>query len=151
CHDGLRADADLPLYPRRTVEDPPLDTDDALDDVAGPVDVPLVEAVVVTYEPGPTLGDTLASLAAQHYPALSVVVVDTGSRDADAVEAQVRQALPGARFERRKDRNLAAAANRVVEQGAGAAFVLVVHDDVRLAPDTVRLLVEEAFRSNAGV
>jgi GT2 family glycosyltransferase len=33
----------------------------------------------------------------------------------------------------------------------GASFLLLCHDDVRLEPDVVRILVEEAFRSNAGV
>jgi len=43
------------------------------------------------------------------------------------------------------------AANEVLEVVDGAAYYLFCHDDVRLAPDAVRLLVEEALRSNAGV
>jgi GT2 family glycosyltransferase len=33
----------------------------------------------------------------------------------------------------------------------GAAHVLVCHEDIALAPDALRLLVEEAYRSNAGL
>ena len=33
----------------------------------------------------------------------------------------------------------------------GAAYYLLCHDDVALDPDAVHLLVEEAFRSNAGI
>ena len=33
----------------------------------------------------------------------------------------------------------------------GAAFFLLCHDDVALDPDAVHKLVEESFRSNAGV
>ena len=33
----------------------------------------------------------------------------------------------------------------------GAAFYLLCHDDVRARPDALRLMVEEAYRSNAGV
>jgi GT2 family glycosyltransferase len=33
----------------------------------------------------------------------------------------------------------------------GASFYLLCHDDVALAPDAIRLLVEEAVRSNAGI
>ncbi len=44
-----------------------------------------------------------------------------------------------------------AAANEVIEVVDGAAFYLLCHDDVAPDPDAVRLLVEEAFRSNAAV
>ena len=33
----------------------------------------------------------------------------------------------------------------------GSAFFLFCHDDVRLEPDAVHLMVEAAFRTNAGV
>ena len=33
----------------------------------------------------------------------------------------------------------------------GAAYFLLCHDDVALFPDAVHLMVEEAFRSNAGI
>ena len=39
----------------------------------------------------------------------------------------------------------------MIEVVDGAAFYLLCHDDVAPAPDAVRLLVEEAFRSNAAV
>ena len=39
----------------------------------------------------------------------------------------------------------------MLEVVEGAAFYLLCHDDVALAPDGVRLLVEEAYRSNAAV
>jgi GT2 family glycosyltransferase len=145
------------------VESPPLDTDapDAddlpeqddgeLDDVEGPVEVPLVQGVLVTCDPGPNLPAVLASIAAQDYPALALLVVDTGSREVDAVEDAVRAGLPGARFVRRTDRNLSAAANLPIEEGTSAPFLLLLHDDVRLDPDAVRQLVEEMFRSNAGI
>ncbi len=44
-----------------------------------------------------------------------------------------------------------AAANEVLEVVEGAAFYLLCHDDVALAPDVVRTLVTEAFRANASV
>jgi hypothetical protein len=135
------------------LEDPdePEDPDAFDDEVDAPVEVPLVQAVVVACDPGPTFSATLASLAAQDYPALSIVVVDTGSRDVEAVEQQVRAVLPGARVVRRTDRNVSLAVNHLLDEGATAPFLLVVHDDVRLDPDATRLLVEETFRSNAGI
>ena len=48
-------------------------------------------------------------------------------------------------------RKLSRAANEVLHLVEGASHLLFCHDDVALAPDAVRALVEEAFRSNAGV
>ena len=45
----------------------------------------------------------------------------------------------------------AAAANEALGMVEGAAFFLLCHDDVALDPDAVHKLVEESFRSNAGV
>ena len=49
------------------------------------------------------------------------------------------------------DRGFGAAVNEALTKVEGAAFLLLCHDDVRLAPDAVHLMVEEAFRSNAGI
>ena len=43
------------------------------------------------------------------------------------------------------------AVNEALTLVEGASHFLLCHDDVALAPDTVRLLVEEAYRSNAGI
>lgn len=163
--EPLAPDPDAPVAvdPRDAPADPPGRGDDDLsvdgnddevdefDEVESPVEAPLVQAVLVVCDPGPTFPTVLASVAAQDYPALAVLVVDTGSRDVQTVEEQVRAGLPGARFERRTDRNLSAAANLPLSEGTTAPFLLVLHDDVRLDPDAVRLLVEETFRSNAGI
>jgi GT2 family glycosyltransferase len=111
---------------------------------------PAVVAVVVTCDPGPWFGRVLRSLASQDYPNLSVLVIDSGSLgDPSAAVAEV---LPEA-FIRRLDKRtgFGSAANHVLELVEGASHFLICHDDVALAPDAVRLLVEEAFRSNAGI
>src|SRR5690606_30684550 len=77
-------------------------------------------------------------------------VVDAGS--AEEVKPRVGRAAPGAFVRRLPDNpGFGAAANEVLEVVEGAAFYLVCHDDIAPAPDAVRLLVEEAYRSNAGV
>ena len=60
--------------------------------------------------------------------------------------------LPRA-FVRRLDdtAGFAAAANEALHAVEGATFLLLCHDDVVLDPPAVRLLVEEAYRSNAGI
>lgn len=111
---------------------------------------PPVVAVVVTADPGPWLEETLASLAAQDYPALSVLVIDAASRTDPT--PRVASVLPGAYVRRlAANEGYAPSANVVLGMVEGAAFYLFCHDDVALAPDAVRLLVEEALRSNAGI
>ncbi|MCB1270224.1 MAG: glycosyltransferase family 2 protein [Microthrixaceae bacterium] len=111
---------------------------------------PPVVAIVVTRDPGDWLEATVASLEAQDYPQLSILVVDNASEsdptDRIAVEA------PGAFVKHRsEDEGFSAAANEAVSSVEGAPFLLVCHDDVVLAPDAVTQLVAEAFRANAGV
>ncbi len=111
---------------------------------------PPVVAVVVTHDPGAWFEEALAGLAAQDYPALDVLVVDAGST-ADPSQ-RVAAVLPQA-YVRRLDANpgFGAAANDVLQVVEGAGFYAFCHDDVALAPDAIRTMVEEAFRSNAGV
>ena len=111
---------------------------------------PPVVAVVVTHNPGPWLEDTLTSLAEQDYTELTVLVVDAGSEDDPT--PRVAAALPRA-FVRRLEGSagFAAAANEALRSVEGATFLLLCHDDVVLDPIAVRKLVEEAYRSNAGI
>jgi GT2 family glycosyltransferase len=111
---------------------------------------PAVVAVVVAHDPGAWFEEAIAALGAQDYPNLSILVIDAGSDE--EVKPRVGRAAPGA-FVRRIDDNpgFGAAANEVLDVVDGAAFFLVCHDDVALAPDVVRILVEEAYRSNAAI
>jgi len=139
------------------VTDPDPAADEATEGGAEPADdeieaavAPAVVAVMVTSDPGPWLEGALASLAEQEYPALSVLVLDNGSTEDPT--PRIAQAAPHA-FVRRLESNFgfAAAANDVMVTVEGATFLLFCHDDVVLAPDAVRIMVEEAYRSNAGV
>ncbi len=111
---------------------------------------PPVVAVVVAHDPGPWFEETLASLEAQDYAELSVLVLDAGS--AESLTERVAAVLPTAyvrRFE--ENRGFGATVNEVQAMVDGADYFLLCHDDVALFPDAVHLLVEEAFRSNAGI
>lgn len=119
--------------------------------------VPPVVAVVVTCQPGPWLEETLRAVGGQDYPNLSVLVVDGDSgggddaRRADLAE-RVAAVLPDAYLRRRDEPGgFAAGANEVIGAVDGASYFLLCHDDAAPAPDAVRLLVEEAFRANAGI
>lgn len=111
---------------------------------------PAVVAVVVTTGPAPLLEATLASLEAQDYATLSVLVLANG--DVEGVERTVAASCPQAFVrELAENRGFAAAANEALGMVEGAAFLCLCHDDVELAPDAVHLMVEEAYRANAGI
>lgn len=111
---------------------------------------PSVTAVVVTHDPGDWFDETLAAIAAQDYPTLEVVVVDAASLT--PVEDRVHRELPDARVVRLDDNpGFGRAINAVLPSLGDPAFLVLAHDDVAPDPTAVRALVEEAFRSNAGV
>ena len=113
--------------------------------------VPAVVAVVVTTGSGLWLEEALASLAAQDYEELSVLVLSTGEDDSQVTE-RVGRVLPDAFVRHLQGRpGYAAATNAALGMVEGAAFFLLCHDDVALDPDAVHKLVEESVRSNAGV
>lgn len=135
-------------------ESTPEPFDDVDDPVAAGQEVtaPPVVVVMVAHDPGWWFEETLASIAAQRYQELSVLVIDAGSADPDALRDRVAGVLPDAHL-RRLEANpgFARAANESLVAVQGASFHLLCHDDVRLEPDVVSILVEEAFRSNAGL
>jgi GT2 family glycosyltransferase len=111
---------------------------------------PVVAVVVVTAEVGASLEACVGSLANQDYPSLDTLVVDAGP--GESLASRVAAAMPGAFVRRREPGgSFASAANDALQGVEGATFFLFCHDDVALAPDAVRLLVEESFRSNAAI
>ncbi len=111
--------------------------------------VPAVVAVVVATDPGAWFAETLSSLAGQDYDQLSVlVVVPSGAPDPSEA---VARALPEALVRPVGASTFAAAVNEALAGAEGAAFHLLCHDDVVLERNAVRLMVEESFRSNAGI
>ena len=112
--------------------------------------VPAVVAVVVTKGRGPWFEETLASLAAQTYEELSVLVLAAG--DGFDPTQLVGKVLPEAFVRLLPGQpGYAAASNEALGMVEGATFFLLCHDDCALDPDAVHNLVEESFRSNAGV
>ena len=114
--------------------------------------VPAVVAVVVTTDAGPWFEETLclaggAGLRGALRPgALRPATTTSG------VTERVGRILPDAFVRHLEGRpGYAAASNEALGMVEGAAFFLLCHDDVALDPDAVHELVEESFRSNAGV
>jgi len=141
-----------------SVSDPPsLQSSDPVGSVIDDIDepespAPAVVLVMVAHDPGWWFEDTLSSVALQDYPSLSVLVIDAQSPDADGLRTRVAATLPDAHLRRiPTNPGFGSSANEALVAVQGAVFYLFCHDDVRLAPDAVRLLVEEAYRSNAGI
>ncbi len=112
---------------------------------------PPVVAVVVVHEPGESFGEVLDALARQDYPSLRHLFLVSG--DPGTVHEQIRRKLPAA-FIRTLDGDpgYGAAANEVLHLVEGDnGFFCLLHDDVALEPGAIRLLVEELYRSNAGI
>lgn len=111
---------------------------------------PPVVAVIVTCDPGAWFEESLRSFAEQDYPELSVLVLDAGS--VEDPTPRVADVLPGAYVRRLgENKGFGPSVDEVLGMVQGASHLLVCHDDVALDADVVHILVEESFRSNAGV
>ncbi len=111
---------------------------------------PSVSIFIVAHNPDEWFGDALTSLAIQDYPDFDVTVLTTG--DESEMQVYVSEFLPEAQIisvdsDHGYGRNL----NSVLELKTAAAFFLFCHHDIALAPDALRLMVEESLRSNAGI
>ena len=110
-----------------------------------------IHVVIVSHNPGLWFDEMLESIAAQDHPLAEVTVVDTGS-EADPT-ARVRRFLPHASVRcLGYNPGFGPAANEVLmNAGPVPDFFVFCHDDVSLALNTLRLMVEEAVHSNAGI
>jgi glycosyltransferase involved in cell wall biosynthesis len=99
---------------------------------------PLVTVAVTHYNLGRYLPEALASLAAQTYRNLEVLVIDDGSTDAASVAAfgRARARYPQFRFLTQVNAGPGAARNRALREGAGRYFLPVDADNVA-RPDMV--------------
>lgn len=104
---------------------------------------PLVTVCLTFYNLGAYLPDALASLAAQTYPNLEVLVIDDGSTDAASIRTfeQQRPRYPRYRFLRQANAGLGAARNRGLSEARGEYFIPFDADNVA-TPRMVERFVE---------
>jgi GT2 family glycosyltransferase len=114
---------------------------------------PAVVAVLVVREGDDQLGVTLQSLADQDYENLDVLVIDaTGTGGESSVADDVASVMPDASLNRLSGNpSFGAAANHASGLVSGGAFFLFCSERVDLDHACVSSLVEELYRSNAGV
>ena len=111
---------------------------------------------MVVHEPGDWLAESLRALAQQDHGNVQVLVLVTGTADdpgarpvLDTIETEIPSAV--VRF-LGGNPGFPSACNAVLNLVQGdSGFFCFLHDDVALAPDAVSRLVEELYRSNAGV
>lgn len=111
------------------------------------------------HDVGAWFSETLAALAHQDYPNLRwVMLVHAASstratESFERIESEIATVLPDAIVRRaRSVDGFAPTANEILDlvEGDNGLF-LICHDDIAPAPDAVRVLVEELYRSNAGI
>ena len=126
------------------------------------VQAPPVVAAIVVHQPCPWLEEVVTSLASQDYPNLQTLFFVTSSTStsssiastASTVESEIiRHTLPAAVI-RQVEGNpgygpLMNEVSRLVEGESG--FFCFMHDDVALDSNAISSMIEEMFRSNAGV
>lgn len=111
---------------------------------------PLVTVGVVAHNPGAWFDEVLRSIVAQDYPSLDVVIIDAASTT--PVAPRVHSIIPEATVVPLiANQGFAKNANTILDHPDLGPYLLICHDDVALAPDCIRRLVEESLRSNAGV
>ena len=138
-----------------------------LDAGMGRVQAPPVVIAIVIHQPCPWLEEVVESLASQDYPNLQTLFFVTAAASASAslstattststvtAEADlIRRSLPTAVI-RQVEGNpgygpLMNEVSRLVEGESG--FFCFMHDDVALDVNAISCMIEEMFRSNAGV
>lgn len=110
------------------------------------VRTPTVLAILVVKDGLRWLRTCLQGLSSQSYPRLGVVAIDNASRDGSG-ELLVQALGEGRVVSRSEDRGVGGAVNIALEQlsvAQEADYLLVIHDDTALEPDTVEHLVEAA-------
>jgi glycosyltransferase involved in cell wall biosynthesis len=109
---------------------------------------PLVSVAVPHYNLGQFLPEALASLAAQTYPHLEVLVIDDGSTDpySQAVFAQQESLYPQFRFLRQENSGIGATRNRGLYEARGEFFIPMDADNIA-RPEMVARYAEALARN----
>jgi glycosyltransferase involved in cell wall biosynthesis len=118
----------------------------------GPVspgnDTPLVTVGIAHYNLGPYLPAALATLAAQTYPHLEVIVIDDGSTDRGSLDtlAELEAHYPQYRFLRQSNAGIGVTRNRCLAEARGELFIPMDADNLA-RPDMVERFVRGILRN----
>jgi glycosyltransferase involved in cell wall biosynthesis len=96
---------------------------------------PTISVMIGVFNAEPYLGEAIASVLAQDYEPLELIVVDDGSTDGSA---EVARRFPEVRYVHQENAGNGAARNRAVEEAGGELFAFLDADD-RFTPGKLRL------------
>lgn len=96
---------------------------------------PLISVMIGAYNAAPYVGETIASVLAQDYEPLEVIVVDDGSDDGTA---EIVRSFPPVQYFFQPNAGNGAARNRAVEAAQGELFAFLDADD-RFTPGKLTL------------
>lgn len=114
-----------------------------------PISVERVSVVIPSWNGKALLADCLKSLNAQTYRSFGITVVDDGSTD--DTETLIRWHFPEVRYIRfDTNRGFCAAVNEGIER-TGGEFVLLLNNDITVAPHFIARLMETAETSTAAM
>jgi GT2 family glycosyltransferase len=107
------------------------------------ISTPRVAAILIVHNGEEWLGSALATIAAQRYPALDLVVVDNASHDGGP-ELLSRHIHPDRLITLSRNVGFGRAVGVALKHPAveAANYLLLLHDDLVLAPDAIAELVE---------
>ena len=103
-----------------------------------------VSVIIPTYNGEKYLGEALASVEAQTYPGIEVIVVDDGSTDASAA---IAESFAGATVIRQPNQGVSAARNRGIAEATGELLAFLDQDDLHHPEKTARQV--EALQRDA--
>ncbi|MEO0915234.1 MAG: glycosyltransferase, partial [Pseudomonadota bacterium] len=124
-----------------------------LDDVVATPDAPLVSIILVHHNRVSTLRGALASIVAQTYENIEIIIVDDGSNAPDlaAVKRLIEETDdPRVRLVEQENRYLGAARNFGVSHAKGAYFLFMDDDNVAM-PNEIETFVKVALATGADV
>jgi glycosyltransferase involved in cell wall biosynthesis len=112
-------------------------------------DQPLVSVVIATNRLAPYLAEAIASVAAQTWPRIELIVVDDGAPDPAPIE-QAAAAVPGAIVLHQPPSGVSAARNHGASRASGE-YLAFLDDDDRWHPSRIERHVEAMRRRPAAV
>jgi GT2 family glycosyltransferase len=114
-------------------------------------DLPLVSVIIPTRNRVDLLRTCLAGVAAAHYPAIEVIVVDNDSDDPATLDFLAGLEGSGGRVLRHAGPfNYPAINNRAVAEAKGDLICLLNNDIEMLAPDWLAIMATQALRDEVG-
>ena len=99
---------------------------------------PLVSVMIPYYNCEQYIAETIASVEAQHYPNIEIIIVDDGSREESAAFlAGLLESKPSIRLSTQNNQGVAAARNHAARLAKGEYFLFLDADD-QILPDYIQ-------------